>query len=76
VVYGALISAKDIVIASGAQIRRAPGCPPTQFVNTVTVTAEVSPTQSNTNLLPACVLDINGRRITTSSQSSATVECN
>jgi len=74
-VNGQLVGGRDISIVSGASVRCPPGCSPTIFVNTITVNAQVSSSQSNTNVIHACVLDINGNPITTSSQCSATVEC-
>jgi hypothetical protein len=76
-VNGQLIGGRDISIVSGSSVR-CPGtpCNPVLFVNTITINAEVSSSQSNTNIIHACVLDINGRPITTHSQCSATVECN
>ncbi|HXJ74184.1 MAG TPA: hypothetical protein VNM37_15145, partial [Candidatus Dormibacteraeota bacterium] len=75
-VNGQLVGGRDISIVSGASVHCPPGCNPVSAVNTITIVAEVSSSQSNTNIIGACVRDINGNVITTRSQCSATVECN
>ncbi len=74
-VNGQVISGLDISIVSGSSVRCPPGCTPVTLVNTIIINGEVSESQSNTNILNACVRNINGQTITTSSQCSATVEC-
>jgi uncharacterized repeat protein (TIGR01451 family) len=74
-VNGQLIGGRDISIVSGASVRCPPGCTPTSFINTLTVSAEVSALQGGTNAFNACVHDHNGLPITVHHQCSATVEC-
>jgi uncharacterized repeat protein (TIGR01451 family) len=74
-VNGQVISGMNISIVSGSSVRCPPGCTPVSVPNTITITAEISASQSNTNLAPACVFDINGQHLTTSTQCSALVEC-
>jgi choice-of-anchor A domain-containing protein len=75
-VNGQVISGQDISIVSGSSVRCPPGCTPISMPNIVTITAEIASSQSNTNLNPACVFNVNGQPITASSQCSALVECN
>jgi hypothetical protein len=74
-VNGQLIGGRDISIVSGSSVRCPSGCPPTSFVNTLTVSAELSALQGGTNAFNACVHDLNGLPITVRHQCSATVEC-
>ncbi len=74
-VNGQVISGLDISIVSGSSVRCPPGCTPVSAVNTITINAEISESQSNTNILNACVRNINGQPITATSQCSASVEC-
>src|SRR5262249_39543545 len=75
-VNGQVISALNISIVSGSSVRCPPGCTPVSIPNTITINAEISASQSNTNLTPACLFNINGQPITTTTQCSALVECN
>jgi choice-of-anchor A domain-containing protein len=76
-VNGQVISAQNISIVSGSSVRcPATPCTPVSVPNTVTINAEIAVSQSNTNINPACVLNINGQPITASSRCSALVECN
>jgi uncharacterized repeat protein (TIGR01451 family) len=76
-VNGQVISAKNISIVSGSSVRcPSTPCTPVSVPNTITIDAEIAVSQSNTNINPACVLNVNGQPITATSQCSALIECN
>jgi hypothetical protein len=74
-VNGQVISGLDISIVSGSSVRCPPGCTPVSAINTITINAEISSSQSNTNIVHACVRNASGQVITATSTCSAKVEC-